>query len=400
MQGRSLLFALAALAAVALGAFRARGGFGAEGATYALGALIGGLAGFGLYHASFGFTAAWRRLVRERRGAGIRAQMLLIGATCLVTYPLIGLDDLTGYRMYPVILPMSFASALGAFVFGIGMQLGGSCASGTLFVAGGGSVRMMVTLAAFVAGSLAATAHLNEVWLRLDRITGVPTLPAFSAIDSLGVVGALIALAVLIATIWWGTVWIERRAHRSVEPLRRTESLLAGPWSLRLGAGVLAIVGIATFLVFQRHWGITSGFALWGAQAAEAMGLSVRGWGYWSGWRAAQLDQSLLADRTSVMNFGIMAGAMAASALAGRFAPTWRLSRRDLWTALAGGLLMGYGARLASGCNIGAYLGGLVSGSAHGVWWMIFGFAGSWFGTMLRGRIGMDPPPATLPASG
>ena len=57
---------------------------------------------------------------------------------------------------------------------------------------------------------------------------------------------------------------------------------------------------------------------------------------------------------------------MAAAGLAGRFAPVWRLNRRDVLTAIAGGLMMGYGARLAYGCNIGAYLGGLASGSLHG----------------------------------
>lgn len=398
MHRTPLLIALAGLAALAFGAFQARGGFAGQGIAYALGALVGGLAGFGLYHAAFGFTAAWRRLVRERRGAGIRAQMLLIGATCLVTYPLIGLDDLTGMRMYPVILPMSLASALGAFIFGIGMQLGGGCASGTLYVAGGGSSRMLVTLAAFIFGSVAATAHMTEFWLRLDDITGWPTLPGFSAVDRLGTGGALAALAALIALICWATLAIERRAHGAPEPRRTTESLLKGPWSLRLGALVLATVGIASFLIFQRPWGITSGFALWGAKIADVFGVPVRDWGYWSGWRAGQLEQSLFADRISVMNFGILAGAMAAAALAGRFAPIWRLGGRDVLTALAGGLMMGYGARLAFGCNIGAYLGGLVSGSAHGIWWMIFGFAGSWIGTLIRERIGMDPPLTRSPA--
>ena len=59
---------------------------------------------------------------------------------------------------------------------------------------------------------------------------------------------------------------------------------------------------------------------------------------------------------------------------------------------MIGGLLMGYGARLAYGCNIGAYLGGLVSGSLHGWWWLIWGFIGSLVGTWARERIGMDPP--------
>ena len=61
-QPRPLAFAALALAAVAALAY------GQGGSRLALAALIGGGAGIGLYHASFGFTAAWRRIVRERRG--------------------------------------------------------------------------------------------------------------------------------------------------------------------------------------------------------------------------------------------------------------------------------------------------------------------------------------------
>ena len=77
------------------------------------------------------------------------------------------------------------------------------------------------------------------------------------------------------------------------------------------------------------------------------------------------------------MNFGIIFGAMAAAALAGKFAPTLRIGWKNVATAIIGGLLMGYGARLAYGCNIGAYLGGIVSGSLHGWLWGIVAFAGS-----------------------
>lgn len=57
--------------------------------TLAIAVLIGALAGFSLYHASFGFTAGWRRIVSEARSSGVRAQFLLIGLTALVSYPLI-----------------------------------------------------------------------------------------------------------------------------------------------------------------------------------------------------------------------------------------------------------------------------------------------------------------------
>ena len=90
------------------------------------------------------------------------------------------------------------------------------------------------------------------------------------------------------------------------------------------------------------------------------------------------------------MNFGIIAGAMVAAALAGRFSPSRSITFMGVLTAVIGGLLMGYGARLAYGCNIGAYLGGIVSGSLHGWGWLVFGYLGSLVGTRLRGVLRMD----------
>lgn len=172
--------------------------------------------------------------------------------------------------------------------------------------------------------------------------------------------------------------------------------LLRGPWSTTIGALALALVGIATLLVLHRPWGITSGFTLWGGKIAHGLGVPIQTWPYWSGQMEA-VERSVFADATSVMDFGIIAGAMAAAALAGRFAPHLRIARRDLLTAVFGGLLMGYGARLAFGCNIGGLVGGIVSGSLHGWGWLLFGFLGSVAGTFARVRIGIDP---AFPATG
>ena len=395
-----LAISLAGIAALALFAHQARGGIGRDdGMLYALGALLGGVAGLALYHAAFGFTGAWRRVLRERRGAGLRAQLMLFVLASAVTYPLIGYQDAIGWTMHPVIMPMGMMSAFGAVLFGIGMQLGGGCASGTLFTAGGGSTRMMATLIAFIAGSVWATAHMTEFWVRLDDLTGIPNIPGTSVIRAFGPVGGLGVLVGFAALVWVVSVRVERRAHGGLEPLRPTGSVLFGPWSLTLGAVALAGVSVGSFLLFERPWGVTSGFALWGAKILSLFGVPVESWGYWSGWRAGQLSQSVLADRISVMNFAILLGAMAAASLAGRFAPLRRLTLRELVTAIIGGLMMGYGARLAFGCNIGALLGGLVSGSLHGVWWMLWGFLGSILGTLLRARLAMDPPLPSRPAA-
>ncbi|MBF3229532.1 YeeE/YedE thiosulfate transporter family protein, partial [Pseudomonas sp. L01] len=59
------------------------------------------------------------------------------------------------------------------------------------------------------------------------------------------------------------------------------------------------------------------------------------------------------------------------------------IPRRSLAAAVIGGLLLGYGARLAYGCNIGAYFSGIASGSLHGWLWLVAAFAGNSVGVRV-----------------
>jgi hypothetical protein len=127
---------------------------------------------------------------------------------------------------------------------------------------------------------------------------------------------------------------------------------------------------------------VTEAFALWGAKVGVAAGLPIDQWTYWSGGRSRQLEATVLSHTTSILNFALIAGAFCASAIQGRFKPVLNLSTKDVVTAVIGGLLMGYGARLSSGCNIGAFLGGVTSGSLHGWIWALTAFLG--FAAALR----------------
>lgn len=344
--------------------------------------LVGGLAGVALYHAAFGFTAAWRRIVTERRGTGLRAQFLLIGLTAVVSYPLIAWGG-----AYAWVQPMSVSLLFGAFIFGAGMQLGGGCGSGTLFVVGGGSTRMVITLVFFILGSVVGVAHLPFWW-------GLPSIGRLSLIDEFGPVAALAILLALLGALALGSVWLERRAHGMLEPARKTVSILRGPWSPWLGALALAAVGVLTFLVLNRPWGITQAFPFWGVKLLDGAGLGREAWPLGSisdRTIEGMLNRSVFDHSTSVMDMGLVLGAMAAASLAGKWAPVWRLSFTDIWTAVLGGLLMGYGARLAYGCNIGAYLGGLVSGSMHAWLWALAAFGGSSLVVWIRMMPGQPP---------
>ncbi|WP_412030927.1 YeeE/YedE family protein [Halomonas sp. ML-15] len=344
--------------------------------------VVGGLLGMVLYHAAFGFTAAWRVFISERRGRGLRAQMVMLAIAVLLFFPALGAGTLFGNPVSGFVAPIGVSVVVGAFLFGLGMQLGGGCASGTLFTAGGGNARMLITLLFFIVGSVIGSAHFT--WWQ--------SLPAFqpvSLVETAGAGGGIVISLALFAAIAAFTVVMEKRRHGQLEEAPRVEMRerrwLTGPWPLLAGAVALALLNFATLALAGRPWGITSAFALWGAKGFEFLGGDVSGWGYWqSSANAEALQASVWSDITTVMNVGIILGALIAATLAGRFAPNFRIPLKSLAAAVIGGLMLGYGARLAFGCNIGAYFSGIASGSLHGWVWLVAGFAGNILGVRLR----------------
>jgi len=350
--------------------------------------LVGGAAGLSLYHASFGFTSSWRVFLADRRGAGLRAQMLMLALAVVLFFPLLDSGSVFGQPVKGEIGAVGYSMAFGALLFGIGMQLGGGCASGTLYTVGGGSIRMVVTLAAFILGSTIGVYHLP--WWQ-----SLPNIGPVSLIATLGLVPALAVNLALFGGIVWISLVLERRRHGSVavasrSPVSLGQRLTRGSWPLAWGAVALVAVNLATLLLAGRPWGVTSGFALWGSKIAAGIGFDVASWRFWAApARAQALQASVFADITSVMDFGIIVGALAAAGLAGKFSPSWKVPLPSLAAAVIGGAMMGYGARLAYGCNIGAYFSGIASGSLHGWVWFAAALVGSYVGTRLRPLFGM-----------
>lgn len=356
--------------------------------------LIGTGLGVTLLHATFGFAGGWRRLIRERRSTSARAQILLLGLTSILFFPVLG-QVFPGINAHAAVAPVGLSVLIGAFIFGIGMQLGGGCGSGTLFTVGGGHVAMLVTLVFFIIGATVASAHLHW-WLAL------PSFGTLSLINAFGWGPALLTQGLCLMALYAVVLAVERQRHGNVEPLFAaktvdnsfTDRLILGPWPLLWGVIGLAVFNLLTLLIAGHPWSITFAFGLWGAKIWSAIGGDAASWPYWSsGYPAVALSRSVLADNISVMDFGLILGAVLAAALAGKFAPEDRIKRERLVASIIGGLLLGYGARLAFGCNIGALLAGIGSGSIHGWLWLAAGFIGSVVGVRLRVRMRLDPPP-------
>lgn len=83
---------------------------------------------------------------------------------------------------------------VGAALFGLGMQLGNGCGSGTLYAAGGGSRRMWVVLPFFCLGGLLGS-------LVLPAALNLPTLPPVGLGEMLGPWGGLAAALTLAGAL-------------------------------------------------------------------------------------------------------------------------------------------------------------------------------------------------------
>jgi hypothetical protein len=147
----------------------------------------------------------------------------------------------------------------------------------------------------------------------------------------------------------------------------------------------LALLAFGLLLVTAEPWKVLWGLALSGAHAARALGWDPQTSLFWSSPRGLALLQgprAWLLNDAVLVDLGLLYGAMATAIGQGRFRLQGEgpqalpeLARRGF-----GGLLMGYGGLLASGCNVNAFLGGVMSFSLHGWIWLaaaLLGFAAS-----------------------
>jgi hypothetical protein len=155
---------------------------------------------------------------------------------------------------------------------------------------------------------------------------------------------------------------------------------------LAVAAVLIAALAALNLIVAGQPWGIVYGLGLWGAKIAQAGGADLAATAFWSApVHAERLGASVLTDVTSLTNIGLIVGAfliMRGRAETG--APSMALAWRGWAGVVLAGLVLGYSARIAFGCNVGAFFSGISTGSLHGWVWFAAAFAGSIAGLKLR----------------
>ena len=170
--------------------------------------------------------------------------------------------------------------------------------------------------------------------------------------------------------------WREHETYRT---------LFVNPWTYMTGAVVLALLNVALVAATGKGWGVTTSLAYWGGWIWQTVGGDPHRWAYFTevkpAFNAPGFD--LFKDPGSLTNLGIVAGALLAALAASQFRLKRLKSRRQVAAAVLGGLVMGFGARLAFGCNIGDLFTGLPSMSLHGWVFMVSIFLGAAVGSRL-----------------
>ena len=331
------------------------------------------LGGFGLgvafLKAEFSYTASWRRFLTRGEAGGLIGGLIVIAVAAAVVVPVAALSPKFG----GAIAPLGVSLVVGAFVFGIGMQLANGCGSGTLYTVAGGSGRMLLALAGFIVGCVFGS-------LSLPAFLAFGGIDPVIASDYLGPWGGLAATLASLALAAALMVVVAKRRGANFMPSR----------NYIIGGLIIGLLCIAVFVAGGHPWSVTFGFTIWGAKIFSALGYDFSHAAFWQ-WPGPKhaLEGSVLSDTSSLTDFGMLFGAMAAAAAAKPFAVSAWPPAKSLAAALIGGLLMGWGCRLGFGCNIGAFVGGVASGSLHGWVWFAAALPGCLIGIRLRPLFGL-----------
>lgn len=281
-----------------------------------LGLLVGGAFGALAARGLVCFNAGVRRAAFQRSFGILRVFAIAVAVQLLLLPLLVALDVDPLERAIdagaPALLPVAQLS--GGLVFGIGMALAGGCISGILWKSGAGSIATGLAIAGFAVGELVARGPGDGVLAELDAAGPQPGESA---------------LHTVLGLPYW------------------------------LPALVLGAIGLG---LLARRGGLAVGIALGLIAAAAWIAADVAGYGYGLGFTgtADNVRDSIVAGDFSRLSFEafLALGVILGAALAVRGplrVPDGARSAR----AVLGGLLMGVGANVAHGCNIGHGLTGI-----------------------------------------
>ena len=322
--------------------------------TIVLGLAVGVPFGYVLQRGGFCMNTAFRSLVFEKDHSLFRAYVLIL----LINVVVVNLLDELAIITVTYTPFFWLAVIIGGLIFGTGMVLSGGCVSGTWYRTGKGMFGSLLALIGFAFGATAMRmGFLREVLAVLRQ----PELDVYGQ----------------EATLF------------NIIPIDH--------WALKWGIIVALVLGGAAWLLaapkqkYQIGWGWRKTGLVLGVMAAAAWIFSgLTGRDYWLSFTqpTISLVSFTLAGDTDGLNWGsffvmgVPLGAFIAAKVTGEFALRVPSAGRML-QQLGGGIVMGIGASLAGGCNIGHGVTGVSTLAVSSIVATLFTVLGVWAATYV-----------------
>jgi len=323
-----------------------------------------------LQRSRFCFFCILRELFEERdaRGALGILVALAVGSVGYLVVMQPWMPVPTSGRLPPDahIGPVSWVLVAGGLSFGLGMVLSGSCISAHLYRLGEGSTLSPFALVGVLGGFMLGFVTWSELYVSTVSTAPVPWLPAaFGYGGAAALQGALLLALALVLLLWVRWPADAPRPAGPPTPAVLARRVFVERWPAWLGG-----IGVGTlgFLAYLRTepLGVTAELGSRARTAAHAFDLipdRLPGIDRFAGCATVVIDA--LVTPNGVFILALVAGALASGVAAGEFRPQAHSWTRYL-LALAGGVLMGWGAMVALGCTVGVLLSGISAFAVSG----------------------------------
>lgn len=378
-------FALIALVLIFGGAFL--------GSQMLLFRLLAGIGfGYALTRGFMGFAGSVNRAYRTGSSKLMRVLMWMFAGTAAVSIAFLYGVDATTYNLW--VNPINLGLILGGLSFGFGMTFSSCCASGVLTDLVTGLPRAITTLVFFAFGVFIGfpvqktASWVTNSWVSTvtgEQLNGGVYLPDLFMWDGMsGYLGAILLTILFAAFVAWIAKRYEDRKKSTnkfvgvgteldqEEVLKKTaekkpfklfssetyDMLFVKPWQMRTGAIVIGGVFILLMGITKAGWGASSIYGMWFGKVLMLFGVSSEAIASFTHMPASFFEMSIFTHPISVQNIGIILGTLITLLLAGSFRSTFtselKIRPMQILFFAMGGLFMGFGTRLANGCNVGA----------------------------------------------
>ncbi len=321
-----------------------------------VGILIGAIFGFVLQRGRMCMNSAFRDIILLKEYKLAKAVVIAL-LVCMIGFGIMVLTSIVpGLSPKPLTL---LGSITGGVIFGMGMVLAGGCASGTTYRVGEGMVGSLIALLGFCIGLIVAKfGLLSQLTVALQSTpivnadkTPITLFGPFTPILMV-IIGAVGFAAV---TYFWILPAIkEKKEKKGEEVFDLKTKIFKNGWPWYTTGILVGIVNIIAWPVAFYVAGKNYPLGISGGWLSNAQGVLTG---------AALIPYMWF----GLIVIGIIVGAFVGAIIAGEFKIRAPKDGKILLQQLIGGIVMGIGAIIAMGCNIGNLLSGVPQFSLGGI---------------------------------